>query len=138
VAGLGGNTGSQALAVVMRGIALREITPGVKRRVIIKETLGGLVNGVAVAVVTALAVFAWRLVKGDSSRCWLALALVIGLAMVANMVAAAASGAIIPMLLKAMGRDPAQSASIFLTTVTDIVGFAAFLGLAVAFSPLLV
>lgn len=137
VAGQGGNTGSQSLAVVMRGIALREIMPGVKKRVIIKETLGGLFNGIAVAVGTALAVFGWRVVKGDPMTFCTGLALVIGLAMIVNMVAAAASGAVIPLLLKAMGRDPAQSASIFLTTVTDIVGFASFLGFAVAFSSLL-
>jgi len=137
VAGQGGNTGSQALAVVMRGIALREIIPGLKKRVIIKEILGGVLNGVAVAVVTAAAVFAWRQLAGDSLTSCSGLAVVIGLAMIVNMVAAALSGAAIPLILKAVGRDPAQSAAIFLTTVTDIVGFASFLGFAVAFSPLL-
>lgn len=137
VAGQGGNTGSQALAVVMRGIALREIIPGMKKRVIVKEILGGLLNGVAVAVVTAGAVFAWRQLAGDSLTSCTGLALVIGLAMIVNMVAAALSGAAIPLILKAVGRDPAQSAAIFLTTVTDIVGFASFLGFAVAFSSLL-
>ena len=134
VAGQGGNTGAQSLAVVMRGIALREILPGTQKRVIIKEALGGLFNGIAVAVGTALAVFAWRALAGDPMRVCSGLALVIFLAMIVNMVAAAASGAVIPLLLKAVGRDPAQSASIFLTTVTDIVGFASFLGFAVAFS----
>lgn len=138
VAGQGGNTGAQSLAVVMRGIALREIMPGVKRRVIVKEVMGGLFNGIAVALGTALAVFAWRIMVGDSMTFCAGLALVIGLAMVVNMVSAAAAGAVIPLLLKAIGRDPAQSASIFLTTVTDIVGFASFLGFAVAFSSLLV
>jgi magnesium transporter len=137
VAGQGGNTGSQALAVVMRGIALREIIPGLKKRVILKELLGGLLNGLAVAVVTAGAVFAWRQMAGDSLTSCTGLALVIGLAMIVNMVAAALSGAAIPLILKAVGRDPAQSAAIFLTTVTDIVGFASFLGFAVAFSSLL-
>lgn len=137
VAGQGGNTGSQALAVVMRGIALREIIPGQRKRVIVKEILGGLVNGIAVALVTAAAVFAWRQLAGDTLTSCTGLAVVIGLAMIVNMVAAALSGAAIPLILKAVGRDPAQSAAIFLTTVTDIVGFASFLGFAVAFSPLL-
>lgn len=137
VAGQGGNTGSQSLAVVMRGLALREIMPGSKRRVVMKELLGGVINGVAVAVVTAAAVFAWRMMKGDTAEVCSGLALVIGLAMVINMAAAALSGAIIPLALKALGRDPAQSAAIFLTTVTDIVGFAAFLGFAVLFKDML-
>lgn len=74
---------------------------------------------------------------GDSMRGCIGLAVVIGLAMIVNMAAAALSGAVIPLVLKALGRDPAQSAAIFLTTVTDIVGFASFLGFAVAFSSLL-
>jgi magnesium transporter len=137
VAGQGGNTGAQSLAVVMRGLALREIIPGAKKRVIVKELLGGLINGVSVAIVTAGVVFAWRAAKGDSLDGCAGLSLVIGLAMIVNMVAAAFSGAAIPLALKAVGRDPAQSAAIVLTTVTDIVGFASFLGFAVLFSSLL-
>jgi magnesium transporter len=137
VAGQGGNTGSQSLAVVMRGLALREIIPGTKKRVVSKEALAGLINGLAVAVVTALAVFGWRVLNAEPLQSCTGLALVIGLSMTVNMVAAAFSGAVIPLILKAMGRDPAQSAAIFLTTVTDIVGFASFLGFAVLFSSLL-
>jgi len=125
VAGQGGNTGAQSLAVVIRGIALRELGPGTARRVMIKETLAAIFNGVAVAIVTGLAVFLW------DGR--IGLVLVIALAMVVNMAAAGLAGAGIPLLLRAVGHDPAQSASIFLTTVTDIVGFAAFLGFAVLF-----
>lgn len=137
VAGQGGNTGSQSLAVVMRGISLREIIPGAKKRLILKELMGGTINGIAVAVVTASAVMAWRLAVGDQMMAGVGLSLVIGLAMVVNMAAAAIAGAVIPLLLQALGRDPAQSASIFLTTVTDIVGFASFLGFAAAFMPLI-
>lgn len=137
VAGQGGNTGSQSLAIVMRGLALREIIPGVKKRVVAKEALAGLINGCAIAVVTALAVFAWRFVKNDPLQTSVGLAIVIGLAMIVNMAAAAFTGAVIPLILKAIGRDPAQSAAIFLTTVTDIVGFASFLGFAAAFMPLM-
>ena len=133
VAGQGGNTGSQSLAVVMRGLALREIIPGTKKRVVRKELLGGVVNGMLVAVVTAICVYAWRHFTGDTTTAGLALSLVILLAMIVNMAAAALSGAIIPLALKALGRDPAQSAAIFLTTVTDIVGFASFLGFAQLF-----
>ncbi len=138
VAGQGGNTGSQSLAVVMRGLALREIIPGVKRRVISKEMIGGVINGVAVAAVTAGAVLAWRLTTGESMTAGLGLSLVIGLAMIVNMAAAALAGAVIPLILQAIGRDPAQSAAIFLTTVTDIVGFASFLGFATLFMPMIV
>lgn len=134
VAGQGGNTGAQSLAVVMRGLALREVIPGVKRRVVTKELIGGVLNGVGIALVTAVAVFIWRKLTGDAFEACAGLALVIGLSMIVNMGAAALSGAVIPLGLRALGRDPAQSASIFLTTVTDIVGFGSFLGFAVAFS----
>jgi magnesium transporter len=129
VAGQGGNTGAQSLAVVMRGIALRELVPGTTRRLVLKEGLGALLNGVAVALGTGIAVLLW------DGR--IGLMLIITLAMVVNMTAAGLSGAVIPLALRALGRDPAQSASIFLTTVTDVVGFAAFLGFAVLFMPLL-
>lgn len=138
VAGQGGNTGSQSLAVVMRGLALREIIPGVKKRVIVKELLGGLVNGALVAALTAACVFGWRKLAGDSLEACTGLSLVIGLSMIINMGAAAISGATIPLVLRALGRDPAQSASIFLTTVTDVVGFASFLGFAVLFKGMLI
>lgn len=125
VAGQGGNTGTQALVVVMRGMALNELVPGTSRRLLVKEGLGALFNGVAVAIGSSVAVYAW------DGR--LALAAVIGLAMIVNMTAAGLAGAVIPLALRAVGRDPAQSSSIFLTTVTDVVGFASFLGFAVLF-----
>ena len=137
VAGQGGNTGAQAMAVVMRGLALREIIPGAGRRVVRKEFLGGLINGLCIALVTAVAVLIWRQLEGDSMRAGLGMSAVIGLAMIVNMSSAAACGAIVPMLLRSLGLDPAQSASILLTTVTDVVGFAAFLGFASAFMPML-
>jgi magnesium transporter len=130
VSGQGGNTGAQALAVVMRGLALREIVAGVRKQVIFKEMLAGLLNGLAIAVVTGGAVWLWSKNYG--------LGLVILLSMIVNMVAAGLSGAAIPLILRAINRDPAQSSSIFLTTVTDCIGFASFLGFAVLFMPLLV
>ena len=138
VAGQGGNTGSQSLAIVMRGLALREIIPGVKRRVVVKEATAGLVNAAAVASVTSLAVFGWRIATGDAMTSCVGLALVIGLAMIVNMVASTIAGATIPLTLRALGRDPAQSAAIFLTTVTDVIGFASFLGFAALFLPMMV
>jgi magnesium transporter len=130
VAGQGGNTGAQSLAIVMRGLALRELVPGTTRRLLVKEGMAATLNGAAVALGTGLAVYLWDGRWG--------LVLVIALAMVVNMAAAGLSGAAIPLVLRGLGRDPAQSASIFLTTVTDVVGFAAFLGFAALFMPMLV
>jgi magnesium transporter len=129
VAGQSGNTGAQALAVIMRGLALREIRVSNWRRILLKELLAGALNGVAIAVVTGLGVLVWSQSPG--------LAFVIGIAMVISMALAALSGAAIPLLLTRLGQDPAQSASIILTTVTDVVGFFSFLGLATVFSRLL-
>jgi len=138
VAGQGGNAGAQSLAVVIRGLALREIITGVRKQVILKELTAGMINGVGTAVVAALAVFAWQMFLQHSGATRAgALAGIIAVAMVINMAAAALAGAVIPLVLKIWGRDPAQSSSIFLTTVTDIVGFASFLGFAVMFLPML-
>jgi magnesium transporter len=124
VAGQSGNTGAQALAVTMRGLALREVRTHHWLRVVTKEALAGAGNGVAVALTTALAVYVW-------SRSW-GLSLVIGSSMILSMTLAGLSGAAIPMALTALRQDPAQSSSIILTTVTDVVGFFSFLGIATA------
>jgi magnesium transporter len=129
VAGQSGNTGAQALGVTMRGLALREITLRHWLRVTIKEASVGFINGVAVAVVTMLGVYAW---SGSLGLC-----MVIGVAMIMAMTIAGVAGAITPILLSAVGQDPAQSSSIVLTTVTDIFGFFSFLGLATLFSSML-
>jgi len=122
VAGQSGNAGAQALAVTMRGLALREISARHLPRVVFKEINVGLLNGIAVAAVCALGVWLWS----DS----FGLVVVIVVAMIISMVAAGFSGAAIPILLNRMGFDPAQSSSIVLTTVTDVVGFFSFLGVA--------
>lgn len=129
VAGQSGNTGAQALAVTMRGLALREIRTRHWLRVSLKEVGTGFLNGCAVALTTALAVYWWSGSQG--------LTLVIGISMVASMVAAALAGAIIPMVLTAIGQDPAQSSSIILTTVTDVAGFFSFLGVATLFASMI-
>ncbi len=129
VAGQSGNTGSQALAVILRGLALREVRPSQWLKIARKEAAVGLINGVAVALTTSIIVYFWASSFG--------LALIIAVSMVFSMVIAGFSGAVIPIFLKSIGQDPAQSSSIVLTTVTDIVGFMSFLGLATALGTLL-
>ena len=130
VAGQSGNTGAQSLAVVMRGLALRDIRPAQWFRVTGKELGVALFNGIAIAATTCAAVYWWSHSPG--------LTMVIGLSMMLSMCMAGLAGAIIPIILKALNQDPAQSSSIILTTVTDIVGFFSFLGLATVFAHLLV
>jgi magnesium transporter len=129
VAGQSGNSGAQALAVTMRGLFLREIRVRSWPRVLLKELAVGALNGLAVALVCAVAVYVWSRSAG--------LSLVIGVAMVIAMVVAGIAGAAIPTVLSALGQDPAQSSSIILTTVTDVAGFFTFLGLATLFARLL-
>ena len=122
VAGQSGNTGAQALAVTMRGLALREIRTSHAARVLAKELAVGSCNGLAIAAVTAIGVFVWSQSLG--------LALVMLCAMLASMILASIAGAAIPIALSKLGHDPATAASIILTTATDVVGFLSFLGLA--------
>jgi magnesium transporter len=129
VAGQSGNTGAQALAVTMRGLALREIRIRQWPRVVFKEASTAFWNGLAVAATTAVGVWIWSASTG--------LAGVIGVSMILSMVIAGMSGAAIPLVLTAARQDPAQSSSIVLTTVTDVAGFFSFLGIASAFSQFL-
>jgi len=122
VAGQSGNTGAQALAITMRGLALREVRVRHWLRVSLKEVLAGAGNGLAVGLTTSAAVYWW---SGSGG-----LAIVIGVSMILSMSLAGLAGAAIPMLLTALKQDPAQSSSIILTTVTDVVGFSSFLGIA--------
>lgn len=129
VAGQSGNTGSQALAVTMRGLALREIRLRHWLKIVRKEGMVGFFNGIAVAVTTSLVAYVWTGSMG--------LPVIIGIAMVISMIIAGLAGAIIPILLQRFGQDPAQSSSIILTTVTDVSGFFSFLGLATLLSTVL-
>ncbi|HET6472396.1 MAG TPA: magnesium transporter [Pseudomonadales bacterium] len=129
VAGQSGNSGSQALAVTLRGLALREIGVNAWLRVVRKEMAAGMLNGIGIALVTSLSVYVW-------SKSW-GLALVIGLAMVASMTIAGVAGAFIPIMMARFGQDPATSSTIVLTTVTDVSGFFSFLGIATLLSFLL-
>jgi magnesium transporter len=126
VAGQSGNAGSQALAVTMRGLALREIGTREWRLVLSKEVRVGLVDGLALAATCGAAVWLWSQSLG--------LALVIAVAMVMSMVAAGISGALVPIILTRVGQDPATASSIILTTVTDVAGFISFLGTATLLS----
>jgi len=125
VAGQGGNAGAQSLAVVMRGLVMREIPAGKVRQLIFKETFIGFINGVVIGIVTAVAAWVWQ---GNPY-----LGLVVGLGMLVNLIFAGLAGSAIPIVMKAMGLDPAQCSNIILTTVTDVMGFFAFLGFAFVF-----
>ncbi len=122
VAGQSGNSGAQALAVTMRGLALREITIRHWFTVMFKEVRVGFLNGVAIATTCGIGVYVWSQSLG--------LVAVICVSMVLAMVAAGFAGAVVPIALVRMGQDPAQSSSIILTTVTDVAGFFSFLGIA--------
>lgn len=128
-AGQSGNAGAQALAVTMRGLTLKEITTRHWWQVLGKETAAGFMNGVAIAVTCAIGVWVWSHSVG--------LALVMALAMITSLTIACGSGALVPILLKKLNQDPAQSSSIVLTTVTDIAGFMSFLGIATLLASML-
>ena len=125
VAGMGGNAGMQTLTVIVRGIALGELSWGNTRKALLKEALVGLGNGLVLGTLGALVVW---LMKGNP-----VLGGVLGLAMVINMFIAATAGTVIPLGLRAMKVDPALASSVFITTFTDVAGFGSFLGLATVF-----
>jgi magnesium transporter len=122
VASQGGNATTQTMTVAVRALATRELTDANAWRVIVRELLVGLVNGIAFAVITGVAAWAWFRVPG--------LGVVIALAMLCNLVAAALGGILIPLGLNRLRVDPAVASSPFVTTVTDVVGFFAFLAIA--------
>jgi len=121
VAGMGGNAGTQSMAVTVRGIALEQISLSTGGRAVINEILAGAANGLitGVLVVIIAAVFNKSPMLG----------LVLGISMVLNLIIAGFFGTLIPLLLDRIGKDPAASATIFITTMTDVPGFFIFLGL---------
>lgn len=125
VASMGGNAGTQTLTAAVRGLAMKDLVPDNARRVLGKEVLVGLINGLAFAVLVGIVTWLWF----TDIR----LALVIGAAMVVNLLCAGLFGIAIPLILERLNIDPAVASSVFLTTVTDVVGFFAFLGLASLF-----
>src|SRR6266705_2787591 len=122
VASQGGNAATQTMTVAVRALATRELGSNNALRVIMREVLVGLVNGLAFAVITGIAAVAWFRIPG--------LGIVIGLAMVCNLIAGALGGILIPMVLERVRADPAVASGTFVTTITDVVGFFSFLGIA--------
>ena len=125
VAGMGGNAATQTLTVTVRGIALGELTWGNSRKALVKEVLIGLGNGLVLGFVAAGV--SWAM-QGNP-----VLGLILGLAMVLNMLVAAPAGTLIPIVLRALNVDPALASSVFITTLTDVFGFLSFLGLGTLF-----
>ena len=126
VAGMGGNAATQTLAVIVRGLALGEVTWENARRVIIKESLVGFANGIATGLVAAVVVWLWY---GPTTKMAL-IGGIIALAMVNNMLIAGVAGTAVPLILKRLKADPALASTVFVTTCTDIGGFLSFLGIA--------
>jgi magnesium transporter len=122
VASQGGNAATQTMTVAVRALATRELGANNAWRVVLREGLVGLVNGLAFALITGVAAVAWFKIPG--------LGVVIGLAIVCNLVAGALGGILIPMALERMRADPAVASGTFVTTVTDVVGFFSFLCIA--------
>jgi magnesium transporter len=122
VASQGGNAATQTMTVAVRALATRELGSYNAVRVVLREMMVGLVNGLAFAVITGIAAVAWFKIPG--------LGVVIGLAIVCNLVAGALGGILVPMVLDRVRADPAVASGTFVTTITDVVGFFCFLGIA--------
>ncbi len=129
VAGLGGNAGSQTLTLIVRGMALGEITFENAKRALLRQIAVGVANGVAVGIVIGLIAWIWKGIP--------ILGLILGLAMIISIFAGTLVGALIPLILKKLNQDPALGSHIFLTAFTDAFGFLSFLGLATIFIKLL-
>src|SRR4051812_35298889 len=128
LAGQSGNTGCQALAVALRGITLGELSPGRAYAVVMKEALLGLINGLLVGFTAGVGMFILARAQGNPAAPQLAF--VVLCAMALSCTVSGISGAVVPLVLRRLGADPATASSIFLTTATDVVSMGAFLGLA--------
>lgn len=125
VAALGGNAGTQAMTVAVRALAVKDLNAANARRIVGKEVMVGLFNGIVLAGFVGLVAAAWFASPG--------LGLVIASAVVVNLLAAGLMGIVIPLTLSQVGLDPAVASGVFLMTVTDVVGFSVFLGFAAIF-----
>jgi magnesium transporter len=125
VTGMGGNAGTQTLTIIVRGIALGELTGENAKRILKKEILVGFTTGIAIGAAIAVIGYLWE-------RNFM-FGIVIGTAMILNMVVATIAGFIVPVILKKVNVDPALASAVFVTTVTDVLGFFFFLGLATIF-----
>jgi len=125
VSGMGGNAGTQTLTIIVRGLALGEVNYENIKRVLVKEFYIGIITGVVIGTVIAILGFIWERN--------IAFGIIIGVAMILNMIVATVTGFIVPVVLKRLKIDPALASSIFVTTFTDVLGFFFFLGLATIF-----
>ncbi len=128
LAGQSGNTGCQALAVALRGITLGELKEGKAKALLAKEALLGLLNGALVGLTAGLGMFIYAGMQKNKDAAMLAL--IVFIAMICSCVISGVFGAVVPLILKRLGADPATASSIFLTTATDVASMSAFLGLA--------
>ncbi len=122
VASQGGNAATQTMTVAVRALATQDLSDANAKRVILRELMVGTINGIGFAVITGVVAYAWFQVPG--------LGVVIALAMVCNLIAAAMAGILIPLAIERFRFDPAVASGVFVTTVTDVVGFFSFLGIA--------
>jgi len=127
VASMGGNAGTQTLAVMIRAVAMQDLRSTKATAFVRRELFVGILNGLGFAVIAGVMAYIWF------QR--LDLSVVIAVAMLVNLIVAGLSGTIVPLALNRFGIDPANASSVFLTTITDVVGFLAFLGLAALFLP---
>ncbi|HEX9026056.1 MAG TPA: magnesium transporter, partial [Clostridium sp.] len=125
VSGMGGNAGTQTLTIIVRGLALGEVNYKNIKRILAKEFYIGIITGVVIGTVIAILGFIWERN--------IAFGIIIGVAMILNMIVATVTGFIVPVVLKRLKIDPALASSIFVTTFTDVLGFFFFLGLATVF-----
>ena len=121
VASMGGNAGMQPLAVTIRAIAKKEISSGNFFKIVTKEFVIGILNGMIFAVIAAIIVQFWFNELG--------LSILIAVAMILNMIVAGLFGILVPISLKKFNIDPALASSVFVTTITDVIGFLSFLGI---------
>lgn len=133
LAGQSGNTGCQALAVTLRGMTLGDLKPGDERRLVIKEGLLGLYNGMLVGISAGVGMWVYAHLNKNPNA--VMLACVVWIAMTFSCVVSGLSGALIPLVLRKLGADPATASSIFLTTATDVISMGTFLGLAALLVP---
>lgn len=128
LAGQSGNTGCQALAVALRGITLGDLKKGSEKRLVFKEALLGLLNGALVGLTAGIGMFVLATIQKNTQA--LPLAFIVFLAMIGSCMVSGISGALVPLILKRLGADPATASSIFLTTATDVVSMGLLLSLA--------
>ena len=121
VASMGGNAGMQTLAVTIRALAKKELSTSNFNRVVGKEFIIGILNGIIFAIITAIIVQLWFKQMN--------LSLLIAISMVLNMIVAGLFGILVPVSLKKINVDPALASSVFVTTITDVIGFLSFLGI---------